>query len=1062
MAPTSTVPMEVTYAPNGQTQTARFEVRRDGRDLLVSHGTAVENWQRAPQHLGDVQTVSFAPSKQHGLGFTQFLQGFMHQHAALTEERITLFRQCDANVLALAEMQSQLQAAVANAEYCHSMAQTQLAHEVELTQLRIANERSHIERDRAQLENSQYAVAQKEEEIKLTTANLEAKAQSLRQAEVEFQAAQERSARKDAEAQQQLAASAAALADGNKNQAAKAQALAGQQAQLNAWAAQLQNRGGSFKGYKARVEQEMQEVQRTRRPAQQVALQARTEAYARLEEAALQRRVLAKPAPPGANNPPLADAYVRGSRRRAGRTPSDSSSSYTSDGRSDSSSSSDDSIFSLPIRGRAMKHRPAGTGRGGLVYGTLGNKILRCEYVVPAFHDPTRAFHPQATFSLPVWGCGSEVARDKFEWLRLWANGWMDFAYSALTQKYDSGDVVGSVLHAVAAPNTRRKTAVAIAYPATGIAPEDAAPAPSAWPFQTKKKTTPGGSSDSTFLRKGYDRSLTHPTIGGSDPRAFFLPQTQVPTAVAVAPPANEAAHARWADSTWKSRTSVAQQFTRYCKQMSIPRNLTTAAAFLFSKNLKYSTRVQYAQWLRDMLSSPKDPFDCLIQGLRKLQAKEPKKQAPPLQRRELNSIKRALPDFSDKVVGHCGSHGLRRLLVSCRLDLDTMPCKGKRPRSASSRAPVSDKIGAGAPIVIDGCTDRWANVGLALRSVLPLDERCPLVMLGGDAPRSLEVARFLPNLLFCFRPAPVEWNNLDWAALPKSSDINPNRASRYCKITGKDAIRLQRVLAPLHPKDPLTSLTDSTLLKHLRQFGCSKHSIKRGAIQEATKIVRRNRHRFNDIHIISQLAKHKSATDISSVTVGYAAEFPADVAPINALMRRIATITRRAHHSRLATEEEVLNISLQQTDVTPLDLQAIKHRMNPTTLERFESLFATLSLPPTTFSTPGEQKRRLHASDAQLTTGAVNDATSAFRKAATVVGATVGEFMRQLSALNRGLITLQEYVVLPSSVWRQARVLNQLILTNTPYVGKTCEGERRKATARAELLSLSYYTLQK
>eukprot|EP00796_Vickermania_ingenoplastis_P011301 gene11301-7833_t len=55
------------------------------------------------------------------------------------------------------------------------------------------------------------------------------------------------------------------------------------------------------------------------------------------------------------------------------------------------------------------------------------------------------------------------------------------------------------------------------------------------------------------------------------------------------------------------------------------------------------------------------------------------------------------------------------------------MPCKGKRPRSASSRAPVSDKIGAGAPIVIDGCKDRWANVGLALRSVLPLDERCPL-----------------------------------------------------------------------------------------------------------------------------------------------------------------------------------------------------------------------------------------------------------------------------------------------------------------------------------------------
>eukprot|EP00796_Vickermania_ingenoplastis_P006727 gene6727-4822_t len=1037
MTPTSTVPMEVTYTLNGQTQTARFEVRRDGQDLLVSHGTAVENWQRAPQYLGDVQAVSlpdtatiwgsFAPSKQHELSFTQFLQGFMHQHAALTEERITLFRQYDANVLALAEMQSQLQAAVANAEYCHSMAQTQLAHEVELTQLRIANERSHIERDRAQLENSQYAVAQKEEEIKLTTANLEAKAQALRQAEVEFQAAQERSARKDAEAQQQLAASAAALADGNKNQAAKAQALAEQQAQLNAWAAQLQNREESFKGYKARVEQEMQEVQRTRRSldakkseldtastalqAQQVALQARTETYARLEEElALQRRVLAKPAPPGANNPPLADAYVRGSRRRAGRTPSDSSSSYTSDGRSDSSSSSDDSIFSLPIRGRANeKHRPRRHGsRRARVRdpGQGGNKILRCEYVLFILKLRSRYLYGAAE--------AKEVARDKFELLRLWIESAVEQntehnspfvqlgqrlldglritvesinnkkfstgeAYSALTQKYDSGDVVGSVLHA---------TAVAIAYPATrGIAPEDAAPAPLtvAIPNEKKKTTTPGGSSDSTFLRKGYDRSLTHPTIGGSDPRAFF------PTA-----DAGSNGSGRGPRSGKRGGACPMGRFNMevedFCgatvhpllQTNEHPPQLDDGSSFSFQQK----SEILHQGAVRPMASGhaqfPKRSLRLPDTGFTKTSGQGTEKQAPPLKRRELNSIIRALPDFSDKVA-------LRFAWITA---------------------------------------SRWAEVTKLRRKNFILRKHSVVV---------------------------------DWAALPKSSDINPNRASRYCKITGKDAIRLQRVLAPLHPEDPLTSLTDSTLLKHLRQFGCSKHSIKRGAIQEATKIVRRNRHRFNDIHIISQLAKHKSATDISSVTVGYAGEFLADVAPINALMRRIATITRRAHHSRLATEEEVLNISLQQTDVTPLDLQAIKHRMNPTTLERFESLFATLSLPPTTFSTPGEQKRRLHASDAQLllTTGAVNDATSAFRKAATVVGATVGEFMcpvtkydflgvhydhlqsavslapKFLTKYERDPLcrTITEYVVLPSSVWRQARVLNQLILTNTPYV---------------------------
>eukprot|EP00796_Vickermania_ingenoplastis_P007086 gene7086-5021_t len=142
-------------------------------------------------------------------------------------------------------------------------------------------------------------------------------------------------------------------------------------------------------------------------------------------------------------------------------------------------------------------------------------------------------------------------------------------------------------------------------------------------------------------------------------------------------------------------------------------------------------------------------------------------------------------------------------------LDLDTMPCKGKRPRSASSRAPVSDKIGAGAPIVIDGCTDRWTNVGLALRSVLPLDERCPLVMLGGDAPRSLEVARFLPNLLFCFRPAPVEWNN---CFSDEIRSVQLEDRQMHAKLVSRMSDSPVAPLDPFQEEDPDEDETDSVL----------------------------------------------------------------------------------------------------------------------------------------------------------------------------------------------------------------------------------------------------------
>eukprot|EP00796_Vickermania_ingenoplastis_P001882 gene1882-1148_t len=127
----------------------------------------------------------------------------------------------------------------------------------------------------------------------------------------------------------------------------------------------------------------------------------------------------------------------------------------------------------------------------------------------------------------------------------------------------------------------------------------------------------------------------------------------------------------------------------------------------------------------------------------------------------------------------------------------------------AAQEAPVSDKIGAGAPIVIDGCKDWWANVGLALRSVLPLDERCPLVMLGGDAPRSLEVARFLPNLLFCFRPAPVEWNN---CFSDEIRSVQLEDRQMHAKLVSRMSDSPVAPLDPFQEEDPDEDETDSVL----------------------------------------------------------------------------------------------------------------------------------------------------------------------------------------------------------------------------------------------------------
>lgn len=288
------------------------------------------------------------------------------------------------------------------------------------------------------------------------------------------------------------------------------------------------------------------------------------------------------------------------------------------------------------------------------------------------------------------------------------------------------------------------------------------------------------------------------------DPRLFFVTDTAVAPEVAVMlNAANEAASQMWAESTWSSRLSVGGRFAEFCEAFHLPHDRMAIAAFLFSKQLKASTRVQYAKWLRDMVLRPKDPLDALIQGLQRCAAKEDKRQARPLKREEMFQILDQLPFLDQRVA-------LRLAWITA---------------------------------------SRWGEVGMLRRRNFVIQPDKTVIV--------------------------------DWAAIPKTAQLDPNCGARYVRIAGYDAEQLLRVLRPLRPDDPFTTLSESSLLKKLRTYGCTKHSIKRGAIHHLATLMAENGGQ-EDIRVLSQMAKHKTTLDVPSSTVGYAGPTLGNLAKVN------------------------------------------------------------------------------------------------------------------------------------------------------------------------------------
>ncbi|RNE95492.1 rab1 small GTP-binding protein, partial [Trypanosoma cruzi] len=81
-------------------------------------------------------------------------------------------------------------------------------------------------------------------------------------------------------------------------------------------------------------------------------------------------------------------------------------------------------------------------------------------------------------------------------------------------------------------------------------------------------------------------------------------------------------------------------------------------------------------------------------------------------------------------------------------------------------------------------------------------------------------------------------------------------------------------------------------------------------------------------------------------------------------------TIKRRATRTRLATPQDEHAIQLQQVNVPVLNLERIKNRLNPATLERLMQFWGLVGRPPLPPSSSGkarEGSRRIPTADARL-----------------------------------------------------------------------------------------------
>eukprot|EP00796_Vickermania_ingenoplastis_P009972 gene9972-biopygen7075 len=123
------------------------------------------------------------------------------------------------------------------------------------------------------------------------------------------------------------------------------------------------------------------------------------------------------------------------------------------------------------------------------------------------------------------------------------------------------------------------------------------------------------------------------PSAGKNDPRPLYDDFTPThPTLARLRETVNEITLELYSRETWEQRNSMMRQLITFCNKWDLPLNLDSIPLFLESKgNLKSSSKIQYAQTLRHMLTKNISILDAYLTAMRKRSAREPVKQAEPI-----------------------------------------------------------------------------------------------------------------------------------------------------------------------------------------------------------------------------------------------------------------------------------------------------------------------------------------------------------------------------------------------------------------------------------------------
>ncbi|RNF14710.1 rab1 small GTP-binding protein [Trypanosoma cruzi] len=234
----------------------------------------------------------------------------------------------------------------------------------------------------------------------------------------------------------------------------------------------------------------------------------------------------------------------------------------------------------------------------------------------------------------------------------------------------------------------------------------------------------------------------------------------------------------------------------------------------------------------------------------------------------------------------------------------------------------------------------------------------------------------------------------LDWSVAPKTARADPHRASRFVRIRGQedafDTIKLCRTLqGKAHESDDCSSRASfgslgchcafhKTRCVEARcsnrgdiQFGSTRDL----AVGEARRPVRPSPEYcliFVELHHTADPGIVSGRIDVKGETAeGQEPWLRAEERFFHGFNHNhAATITRRATRTRLTTPQEERTIQLQQVNVPVLNLEWIKSRLSPATLERLMQVWGLVGrspFPPSSSGKAREGSRRIPAADARL-----------------------------------------------------------------------------------------------